>query len=121
MCPTCMDTLSNATSLLASKVIQRARHEYEHDGCEEKIPLNQLEKHVFKKMIGSKEKCKNIELTMILRGKEGIKITTTCRPRPTSQTGLWVHEKALASILNYHPGDELSFEIEYELKNVDQD
>ena len=44
-CPTCMDTLGNATSLLASKVIQRARHECEHDGCEEKIPLNQLEKH----------------------------------------------------------------------------
>ena len=77
-------------------------------------------------MLAYEQKCKNIELIMISRDKELKKITTTCRPRPISlefwgQTGLWVHEKALASILNYHPGDELSLEIEYELKSLDQD
>ena len=44
-CPSCMVVLGNATSVLASRVIQRATHECEHDGCEEKIPFAHLEKH----------------------------------------------------------------------------
>ena len=44
-CPSCMVALGNATSVLASRVIQRVTHECEHDGCEEKIPFAHLEKH----------------------------------------------------------------------------
>ena len=44
-CPSCMVVLGNATSLLASRVIERVKHECEHDGCEEKIRFADLEKH----------------------------------------------------------------------------
>ena len=44
-CPSCMVVLGNATSLLASRVIEKVRHECEHDGCEEMIPFADLEKH----------------------------------------------------------------------------
>ena len=54
-CPTCLVNLGNATSLLASKVIQCTKHECEHEGCEQMIPFSQLEKHsltcVFRKVV----------------------------------------------------------------------
>ena len=54
-CPTCLVNLGNATSLLASKVIQCTKHECEQEGCEQMIPFSQLEKHslacVFRKVV----------------------------------------------------------------------
>ena len=44
-CPSCMVALGNATSLLASRVIEKLKHECEHEGCDEMIPFADLEKH----------------------------------------------------------------------------
>ena len=44
-CPSCMVDLGNATSLLASRLVERMKHECGQDGCEEMIPFPQLEKH----------------------------------------------------------------------------
>ena len=44
-CPSCMVDLGNATSLLASRLVERVKHECEQDGCKEIIPFTQLEKH----------------------------------------------------------------------------
>ena len=44
-CPSCMVNLGTATSLLASRVIEKVKHECEHDGCEEMIPFADLKKH----------------------------------------------------------------------------
>merc|ERR1719430_2271288 len=45
-CPSCMVTLGNATSLLASRLVEKVKHECEHDGCEEMIPFADLKKHM---------------------------------------------------------------------------
>ena len=44
-CPSCMVALGNATSLLASRVIEKSKHECEHDGCQDMIPFADLKKH----------------------------------------------------------------------------
>ena len=44
-CPSCMVALGNATSLLASRVIEKLKHECEHDGCLYMIPFADLKKH----------------------------------------------------------------------------
>ena len=44
-CPTCLGNLGNATSLLASRVIERIKHECDHDGCGEMVSFADLKKH----------------------------------------------------------------------------
>ena len=44
-CPSCTVDLGNATSLLASRLVERVKHECEHDGCEEMLAFAQLGKH----------------------------------------------------------------------------
>ena len=44
-CPSCMVELGNATSLLASRLIEKLKHECEQEGCEEMIPFPELVKH----------------------------------------------------------------------------
>ena len=44
-CPSCMVNLGNSTSLLASRLIEKLKHECEQDGCGEMIPFPDLEKH----------------------------------------------------------------------------
>ena len=44
-CPSCMVTLGSATSLLASRVIEKVKHDCEHEGCEEMTPFADLKKH----------------------------------------------------------------------------
>ena len=61
-CPSCMVDLGNATSLLASRLVERLKHECEQDGCEEKIPFAQLERHqlvcLFRKVLCPGSNCK---------------------------------------------------------------
>ena len=63
-CPSCMVDLGNATSLLASRLVERVKHECEQDGCKEIIPFTQLDKHhqvcLFRKVLcpGSEKTCK---------------------------------------------------------------
>ena len=44
-CPSCMVDLGNATSLLASRLVERVKHECENEGCDEMFNLTQLESH----------------------------------------------------------------------------
>ena len=57
-----MVDLGNATSLLASRLVERLKHECEQDGCEEKIPFAELEKHqlvcLFRKVLCPGSTCK---------------------------------------------------------------
>ena len=63
-CPSCTVDLGNASSLLASRLVERVKHECEHDGCEELLAFAQLEKHkldcAFRKVLcpGSAITCK---------------------------------------------------------------
>ena len=63
-CPSCMVDLGNATSLIASRLVERVRHECENDGCEEMFNLTQLESHekvcLFRKVLcpGRRVSCK---------------------------------------------------------------
>ena len=44
-CPSCMVNLGNNTSLLASRLLEKVKHECEEEDCEEMIPFHDLEKH----------------------------------------------------------------------------
>ena len=44
-CPSCMVDLGNATSFLASKLVEMVKHECKQDGCKEMIPFAQLNNH----------------------------------------------------------------------------
>ena len=44
-CPSCMVNLGNNTSLLASRLLEKVKHECKEEGCEEMIPFPDLEKH----------------------------------------------------------------------------
>ena len=63
-CPSCMVDLGNATSLLASRLVERVKHECENEGCDEMFNLTQLESHqevcLFRKVLcpGADYDCK---------------------------------------------------------------
>ena len=63
-CPSCMVDLGNATSPIASRLVEKVRHECENDGCEEMFYLSQLESHqkvcLFRKVLcpGRRVSCK---------------------------------------------------------------
>ena len=63
-CPSCMVNLGNNTSLIASRLVEKVKHECENFGCEEMIPFSRLESHqencLFRKIIcpGSGRSCK---------------------------------------------------------------
>ena len=63
-CPSCMVDLGNAFSLIASRLVEKVRHECENDGCEELFNLQQLESHkkicLFRKVLcpGNRYSCK---------------------------------------------------------------
>ena len=69
-CPSCTVDLGDATSLLASRVVEKVKHECEHEGCEEMVAFDQLKNHqqscLFRKVLcpGSGKACK-IELALI--------------------------------------------------------
>ena len=69
-CPSCTVDLGNATSLLASRLVERVKHECEHEGCEEMVAFDQLENHqlscLFRKVLcpGSGKACK-LEMPLI--------------------------------------------------------
>ena len=44
-CPSCTVHLGNATSLIASRLVERVKHECENEGCDEMFNLTQLETH----------------------------------------------------------------------------
>ena len=44
-CPSCTIDLGNATSLLASKLVEAVKHECEHDGCKEMVAFLEFEQH----------------------------------------------------------------------------
>ena len=44
-CPSCMVDLGNATSLIASRLVEKVEHECENDGCGEMFKLSQLVGH----------------------------------------------------------------------------
>ena len=44
-CPTCTVDLGNATSLLASRLVERVKHECKYDDCEDLVEFAHLEKH----------------------------------------------------------------------------
>ena len=56
-CPSCMGILGNATSLLASRVIEKIKHKCDHDGCGEMVSFADLKKHerecLFRKVLCS--------------------------------------------------------------------
>ena len=45
-CPSCTVDLGDATSLLASRLVEGVKHQCEHFGCEEMVDFAQLEKHL---------------------------------------------------------------------------
>ena len=63
-CPSCMVDLGNATSLIASRLVEKVNHECENDGCAEMFKLSQLGGHqdicLFRKVRcpGSGHSCK---------------------------------------------------------------
>ena len=61
-CPSCMVNLGNATSLLASRLVEKMKHKCEQEGCEQMIPFPQLEKHqmvcLFRKVLCPGNTCK---------------------------------------------------------------
>ena len=44
-CPSCMVDLGNGTSLLASRLLEKVKHECKEEGCEEMFSFHDLEKH----------------------------------------------------------------------------
>ena len=44
-CPSCMVDLGNASSLIASRLVEKVKHECENEGCGELFNLPQLESH----------------------------------------------------------------------------
>ena len=69
-CPSCTIDLGDATSLLASRIVERVKHECEHEGCEELVAFDHLENHqqscLFRKVLcpGTGKVCK-IELALV--------------------------------------------------------
>ena len=61
-CPSCMVNLGNNTSLLASRLLEKVKHECKEEGCEELIPFHDLEKHqkvcLFREVLCPGSKCK---------------------------------------------------------------
>lgn len=61
-CPSCMVNLGNNTSLLASRLLEKVKHECKEEGCEEMIPFHDLEKHqkvcLFREVLCPGSKCK---------------------------------------------------------------
>ena len=53
-CPSCMVDLGNATSLIASRLVEKVKHECDNEGCDEMFDLSHLESHqkvcVFRKV-----------------------------------------------------------------------
>ena len=62
-----MVALGNATSLLAFRLIEKMKHECEHEGCQELIPFADLKKHqlvcLFRKVLCPGSRGCNIEIT----------------------------------------------------------
>ena len=69
-CPSCIVDLGDATSLLASRLVERVKHECEHEGCEEMVAFDHLENHqqscLFRKVLcpGSGLTCK-LEMALV--------------------------------------------------------
>merc|ERR1719430_1395556 len=45
-CPSCTVDLGNGTSLLASRLVEKLKHQCEHLGCEKMVEFAQFEKHL---------------------------------------------------------------------------
>ena len=45
-CPSCTVDLGNGTSLLASRLVEKVKHQCEHFGCEEMVDFAEFENHL---------------------------------------------------------------------------
>ena len=45
-CPSCNTKLGNATSILASKIVERVNHECKNNGCKDLLPIAEYEEHL---------------------------------------------------------------------------
>ena len=100
-CPSCMVNLGNNTSLIASRLVEKVKHECENFGCEEMIPFSRIESHqekcLFRKIIcpGSGRSCK-LEMS-VNKVEEHMKVCPDTRKDMISNNTLWTRTTTQAA------------------------